>query len=66
MVSCAADLVAVSSKASSGDKSKFVASVKQLNIGAVPNRGGVPSSRMVQQAGGHMPGKEFHKKCRLK
>ncbi|BDA45617.1 probable protein FAM98A [Coccomyxa sp. Obi] len=61
-----ADLVAVSSKASSGDKSRFVASVKQFNIGAVPNRGGVPSSRMVQQAGGRMPAKEFHKKCRLK
>ena len=66
MDSCAADLVAVSSKASSESKSRFVASVKQFNIGAVPNRGGVPSSRMVQHAGGRMPGKEFHKKCRLK
>ena len=32
--------MAISNKATSGDKSKFGASVKQLVIGAVPDRGG--------------------------
>ncbi|KAK9904273.1 hypothetical protein WJX75_008224 [Coccomyxa subellipsoidea] len=61
-----ADLVALSSKSISGNK--FVASVKQLNIGAVPNRGGIPSDRLNGQGQPRAtaPGREFHKKCRLK
>ena len=34
------DLVSISNKATSGDKSKFGSSVKSLVIGAVPDRGG--------------------------
>lgn len=36
----AGDLVSISNKVTSGDKSKFGASVKSLVIGAVPDRGG--------------------------
>ena len=36
----AGDLVSISNKATSGDKSKFGSSVKNLVIGAVPDRGG--------------------------
>ena len=36
----AGDLVSISNKATSGNKSKFGSSVKSLVIGAVPDRGG--------------------------
>lgn len=49
--------MAIGNKATSGDKSKFGASVKQLVIGAVPDRGGrtdkAAAAAAAQQGPGH-------------
>ena len=47
----AGDLVAIGNKATSGDKSKFGASVKQLVIGSVPDRGGRTDTAAAAAAG---------------
>lgn len=49
--------MAIGNKATSGNKSKFGASVKQLVIGAVPDRGGrtdkAAAAAAAQQGPGH-------------
>lgn len=45
----------VASKATSGDKGKFEASVKGFIIGAVPDRGGRPTEGRAAQAAANMP-----------
>lgn len=50
--------MAIGNRATSGDKSKFGASVKQLVIGSVPDRGGrtdksASASAGAEQAHGH-------------
>lgn len=54
-VHCAADLVPVSAKATSGDKGKFEASVKSVLIGKVPDRGGRPFEGRAAAAAASMP-----------
>ncbi|KAL0021460.1 hypothetical protein WJX79_004191 [Trebouxia sp. C0005] len=49
------DIVPVASKATSGDKGKFEASVKGFIIGAVPDRGGRPTEGRAAQAAANMP-----------
>ena len=45
----------LASKATSGDKGKFEASVKGFMIGAVPDRGGRPTEGRAAQAAANMP-----------
>ena len=48
--------MAIGNKATSGDKSKFGASVKQLVIGSVPDRGGrtdKAAAAVAEQTHGH-------------
>ena len=60
-VRAAGDLVAIGNKATSGDKSKFCASVKQLVIGAVPDRGGRTDTASAAAAStGHA---HHHRNC---
>ncbi|KAL0046913.1 hypothetical protein WJX82_001552 [Trebouxia sp. C0006] len=49
------DIVPIASKATSGDKGKFEASVKGFIIGAVPDRGGRPTEGRAAQAAANMP-----------
>ena len=49
------DVVSIASKATSGDKGKFEASVKGFVIGAVPDRGGRPTEGRAAQAAANMP-----------
>ncbi|DBA79770.1 TPA: hypothetical protein ACH3X1_008435 [Trebouxia sp. C0004] len=49
------DIVPIASKATSGDKGKFEASVKGFIIGAVPDRGGRPTEGRAAQAAASMP-----------
>lgn len=49
------DIVPIASKATSGDKGKFDASVKGFVIGAVPDRGGRPTEGRAAQAAANMP-----------
>ena len=51
----AGDIVPIASKATSGDKGKFEASVKGFVIGAVPDRGGRPTEGRAAQAAANMP-----------
>ena len=51
----AGDIVPIASKATSGDKGKFEASVKGFVIGAVPDRGGRPTEGRAAQAAASMP-----------
>lgn len=51
----AGDIVPMASKATSGDKGKFEASVKGFVIGAVPDRGGRPTEGRAAQAAANMP-----------
>lgn len=55
LVSMAGDIVPIASKATSGDKGKFEASVKGFVIGAVPDRGGRPTEGRAAQAAANMP-----------
>lgn len=54
-LTCAGDLVPIASKATSGDKGKFEASVKGFVIGAVPDRGGRPTEGRAARAAASMP-----------
>ena len=47
--------MAIGNKATSGDKSKFGASVKQLVIGSVPDRGGRTDKAAAAVAGTEQP-----------
>lgn len=59
---CAGDLVSISSKATSGDNSKFGASVKRLVIGAVPDRGGRSTPGAAAAANSGKANKFQHRK----
>ena len=51
----AGDVMAVTSKATSGDKGKFEATVKSVLIGKVPDRGGRPTEGRAAAAAASMP-----------
>ena len=54
--------MSISSKATSGDSSKFGASVKRLVIGAVPDRGGRSTAAAAVAAGDGKSNKFQHRK----
>ena len=59
--SSAGDLVAILNKATSGDRSKLGASVKQLVIGSVPDRGGRTDEAAAASAGAGKASKKSRK-----